>query len=81
LPATRRLTALAHDAALLVFEARARAAGKGRGSVRSRFVRALAGARLDSGACGAARVDATGQIERDAVVLRIEGGAFVLHEY
>jgi ABC-type branched-subunit amino acid transport system substrate-binding protein len=75
------LAAQAYDAALLVFEARARAAGKGRGSVRSRLVRALAGARLDGGACGVARVDPTGQIEREAVVLRIEGGAFVVHEY
>ena len=84
------LTAQAHDAALLVLEARDRALRRVRAAgheqrrpvgTRVALTRALADARLDSGVCGLAQMSTAGTLEREAVVLRIDGGSFVLHEY
>lgn len=82
------LTAQAHDAALLVLQARKQALARGDrpgrsapGGARGELIRALAGARLDDGVCGPAQMSTAGTLEREAVVLRIDGGSFVLHEY
>ncbi len=74
------VAAQAYDAALLVLGA-ARRGQRGRHSPRQSFVRALAGSRLDIGACGIAAVTSSGEIVREATLLRIDGGMFVLHEY
>lgn len=72
-----RVAAQAHDAALLMLAA---IQAVGPRAPRADFVRALAGARLTTGACGPARV-LQGAVTRDALVLRVEGGVFVPHVY
>ena len=42
------------------------------------MMRALGRARLDDGACGPAAMAQDGEIRRDAIVLRVEGGQFVV---
>ncbi len=83
------LAAQAYDAALLVFRARARAAAKSSSSASSRrrripprvrFRRALVGLELPDGACGLARVTRAGELTREATVLRVDSGEFVLHD-
>jgi hypothetical protein len=74
------LAAQAYDAARLVFAAQARAVGAG-ARAREVFRSALAGAQLEDGACGPARVDAaSGELERGGVILRVEGGELNLSE-
>jgi ABC-type branched-subunit amino acid transport system substrate-binding protein len=73
------VAAQAHDAALLVFAARARAAAAG-ADVRPRMVRELLRSRIDDGACGPAAVAASGEVIRDAIVLRIDGGQFAVYD-
>jgi Periplasmic binding protein len=77
-----RVAAEAHDAAMLVLAARARVAPRGGRSrdPRADLARALAGAVLELGVCGPARVE-RGALVREAVLLRVEGGAFVLHDF
>jgi len=75
------LAAQTHDAALLVLGARAGAAKARHRDPRAAFVRELRGARLNAGACGPTEVSGTGELVRNAVLLRVDGGAFVLHEY
>lgn len=78
------LAAQAFDAALLVLQAREQAAAGGQRTgpgLRQAFARALAGARLDAGACGPAQMGPSGTIVREAVLLRIDTDSFVLHEY
>lgn len=77
--------AQAYDAAALVL-AGARAAslapGKGDGrEARAAVRQALARGYLANGVCGRARMGESGAIERQAVVLSVRGGAFVVHEY
>ncbi len=72
-----RLAAQAHDAAALMVQAYE--------SVRPQATpaalrRALAGARITDGACGPAWVEA-GQITREGLLLRVDGGGFVPHEF
>ena len=74
------VAAQAYDAALLVLSA-ARRGQRGHSPARTSFARALAGSRLDIGACGIAAVTTSGEIVREATLLRIDGGMFVLHEY
>ena len=62
----------AYDAALLVLSARSRAAD------RPGFIEKLVGARLEDGACGPARVGSNGEIVRSVVVLRVDGGEFMV---
>jgi ABC-type branched-subunit amino acid transport system substrate-binding protein len=72
-----RVAAEAYDAAVIVLAARARV---GASDSRAAFARALAGAELGLGVCGPARV-AGGSLVREAVLLRVEDGAFVLHDF
>ncbi len=62
----------AYDAALLVLSARRRAAD------RPGFIEKLVGARLEDGACGAARVGSNGELVRSVVILRVDGGEFMV---
>ncbi len=71
------VAAQAYDAATLLFAARRRGASRG-GDVRSAVATALRSERLDEGACGPAAVGPSGEIEREAVVLRIDGGQFTV---
>lgn len=73
------VAAQAHDAAALVLAAHASA--RGARDVRAAFIRALREARLSNGACGPATVSPAGEIEREPLILRVDGGEFVLHEY
>ncbi len=73
------VAAQAYDAATLLFAARRRAAGRG-GDLRAGVAAALRSARLDDGACGPAAVGPSGEIEREAVVLRVDGGQFTVVE-
>jgi ABC-type branched-subunit amino acid transport system substrate-binding protein len=75
-----QVTAQAYDAATLVFDARERAAAS-RAPSRAAMTAALAGARLTAGACGPAAIDRRGAIARDPILVRVDGGGFVLHEY
>jgi ABC-type branched-subunit amino acid transport system substrate-binding protein len=61
----------AYDAATLI--AAARLAASHDGDVRRALLTAIAHARLDDGACGAAAIGADGEIERDAAVMQVEG--------
>jgi ABC-type branched-subunit amino acid transport system substrate-binding protein len=74
------VAAQAYDAGLMVFAARAEAetSGKG-GDVRAAFAEALSKTKLD-GVCGAATM-VNGAVERQSILLRIDGDEFVLHEY
>lgn len=75
------VAAQAHDAARLVLGARAEAArraGSRPRTARAELIRSLQRATLEDGACGLARVAPTGEILRESVVLRIEGGQFVV---
>ncbi|HEY1557316.1 MAG TPA: penicillin-binding protein activator [Kofleriaceae bacterium] len=65
------VAAEAYDAAALVAAARAAAAGSP--DPRAAFRSALARARLDDGACGAAALDLTGEVARTPSVLQISG--------
>lgn len=69
------LAAQAHDAALLLFTARARIASGG--DPRSALGRALRSASLPDGACGPSRIDPRGQLDRSAALLRVDGSDFV----
>lgn len=73
------VAAQAFDGALLVLAARKRAAGAK--EPRTVFVSAMRGARLSSGACGPAVVAGDGELLRQAILLRVDSGTFVLHEY
>jgi len=75
------LAAQAYDAALLVLSARIRAAQRRALSAREAFLRALRGTQVEDGACGPAAVDRTGEVVREAILLRVDGGVFVRHEY
>ena len=83
------VTAQAYDAATLVFAARRRVLLRAQSrrrpgdsvDLRREMARALSTAELDTGACGPARIGASGEIEREAILLRVDGGSFVLHEY
>jgi len=66
--------AQAFDAARLVLAARAGAAD------RADFTARLLAARLEDGACGPASVASDGEIERQIVVLRIDGGEFMVDD-
>jgi ABC-type branched-subunit amino acid transport system substrate-binding protein len=72
----------AYDAARLVLVARAaaaeRAASTAAAGDRTAFTAALLGARIDDGACGEASVGADGEIQRRVVVLRVDGGEFMV---
>lgn len=75
------VAAQAHDAALLMLGARADAAkraGSRPRTARAELTRSLQRGFLEDGACGEARVGPTGEIVRESVVLRIEGGQFVV---
>ncbi|HWN67314.1 MAG TPA: ABC transporter substrate-binding protein, partial [Haliangium sp.] len=74
-----RVAAEAYDAAMLVLAARARIRPGSR-SPRADLARALAGAELEPGVCGPARVE-RGALMREAVLLRVESGTFVLHDF
>ncbi len=68
------------DAASLMFKARA-AAGKYKvKNVRAALAGQLRGRRFD-GACGPALVNANGEIQRKAIMLRVDGGDFVPHAH
>lgn len=66
--------AQAYDAAVLVLNARSRAAD------RLGFVEKLVGSRLEDGACGAASVGANGELVRSVVVLRVDNGEFLVEQ-
>jgi len=70
------LAAEAHDAALLLLRARAAAARAA--DPRAELIHRLVGARVDDGACTAARVGADGVLTRAALLLRVDGGELVL---
>lgn len=74
-----RVAAEAYDAAMLVLAARARIE-PGAAAPRAELARLLAGAELGLGVCGPARVT-QGVLVREAVLLRVEDGAFVLHDF
>jgi ABC-type branched-subunit amino acid transport system substrate-binding protein len=74
-----RVAAEAYDAATLVLAARARI-GRGARQPRIELARALGQAELGLGVCGPARVE-RGALVREAVLLRVEDGMFVLHEF
>jgi ABC-type branched-subunit amino acid transport system substrate-binding protein len=65
----------AHDAALLMLEARAAAASSNdpRGALKS----ALARGKLDDGACGPAQMDVGGEVVRTPIVLEVQGDELV----
>lgn len=67
-----RVASQAYDAAKLVFD---RFRGGRRGSAL--FV----GAKSKTGACGPSFVDASGQLRRESVLLRVEGEELLLHEW
>ena len=69
--------AQAYDAALLMLVAR-RGIENGAVSPRARMAAALSSASIDDGACGAATVGSTGEIEREPIVLRVEAGEFMV---
>jgi ABC-type branched-subunit amino acid transport system substrate-binding protein len=69
------VAAQAHDAALLFFAARERAASARDPSAE--LARSLRLTGLPDGACGPAQVGNDGQVERAASLLRVEGGEFV----
>jgi len=73
------VAAQAYDAALLVLDAAKRVAGSR--EPRVALAGALRNARLAAGACGPAVVAPSGELARQAILLRVDGGAFVLHEY
>lgn len=77
------LSAQAYDAATLVLQARARAAQAGAraATLRAQMSRELSRGQLSDGACGPARVNQFGGLDRRATLLRVDGGTFVLHEY
>ena len=68
--------AQAHDAALVIANARREAASSSdpRGALRA----ALARAKLDDGACGPAAMGADGELAREPVVLEVAGDQFVV---
>lgn len=70
------IAAQAHDAAALLLEARRRI---GTAAPRRDLARELAAARLTAGACGPAHME-RGALVREAVLLRVDGEAFVPHE-
>jgi ABC-type branched-subunit amino acid transport system substrate-binding protein len=71
-----RVAAQAYDAMGMVLSARRRAVAAG-GAPRTTMARALATERVVSGACGPARVNVQGELDRDMALYRIEGGDFV----
>ncbi|MEM9491487.1 MAG: ABC transporter substrate-binding protein, partial [Myxococcota bacterium] len=79
------IAAQAHDAALLVLAAaertRARARRAQLDDARAIFAQELARGRLAAGACGPVRMGRDGELEREAILLRVDGGNIVLHEY
>jgi ABC-type branched-subunit amino acid transport system substrate-binding protein len=74
-----RVAAEAYDAAMLVLAARARLEPGAR-APRAELARILASAELALGVCGPARVE-QGALAREAVLLRVEDGMFVLHDF
>lgn len=74
-----RVAAEAYDAATLVLAARARLPPGGR-TPRADLARLLTGAELGLGVCGPARIE-QGALVREAVLLRVEDGMFVLHDF
>jgi ABC-type branched-subunit amino acid transport system substrate-binding protein len=66
--------AQAYDAALLVIAARRDA------DSRADFAARLGRSRIEDGACGAAHVGPAGEIERSVIVLRVDGGEFVVEQ-
>ena len=66
------LAAQAHDAALLLAAAAAEAS-----TGRAAFNQALRAVRLTDGACGASNIDPSGQLHRDATLVRVDSGGFV----
>jgi branched-chain amino acid transport system substrate-binding protein len=73
------LAAQAFDAATMVLAARRRALSGG-GPPRKAMARALSGASLPAGVCGPARVNLAGELERGVVLLRVDGGQFVIED-
>jgi len=73
------VAAQAYDAARLVFESH-RAAVRA-DDPRAAFATALANTRLDDGTCGPASIDGRGEIARQPILLRVDSGEFVLHEF
>ncbi len=73
----------AHDAWRLLAAARTAAAARARpgDDLRAALVTALRRATLDDGACGAARVGADGQLEREPVLLGVDAGEIVVVPY
>jgi ABC-type branched-subunit amino acid transport system substrate-binding protein len=67
------LASQAYDAARLFFD---RLIERGRADLG-----ALAGARLAAGACGPAVVDGSGQLRREPILLRVDAGELVPHEW
>ena len=73
------VAAQAYDAARLVFESH-RAAVRA-DDPRAAFATALANTRLHDGTCGPASIDGRGEIARQPILLRVDSGEFVLHEF
>ncbi len=71
----------AFDAARIVLTARARAASFDADDPRERMRQALASAKLDDGACPPATMSGAGELERDVVVVAVDGGELVLQSY
>jgi hypothetical protein len=62
---------------LLVASAVAEGSKAGRAGVAA----ALERARISAGACGPARVGPGREVDRQPIVLRVEGGDFVVHDW
>lgn len=73
------IAAQAYDAARLVFEAHGSVARSD--DPRAAFAKQLATTRLDDGTCGPASIDRNGEIARQPILLRVDSGEFVLHEF
>lgn len=71
----------AHDAWLLVEQARAVAAAASTSAPRDAWIAALRGAHLDDGACTPATVGADGQIARESALLGVDAGEIVAVPY
>lgn len=69
------VAAQAYDAMTMVLSARRRAVMSGK--VAQAFYRALASERVVDGACGSASVNREGELDREMVIYRVEGGEFV----
>ena len=73
------LAAQSFDAATMVLKARQESAGAT--LPRRAFERALVTTRLGDGACGSARMSATGEIVRDPIALRVGRDEFLIHDH